>query len=177
MGPPDDPTPDTKRLGAGMFLAMWVLVLILLTLVFDAWLSGERNPNRNLSLVTGADGAREVTLQRNRYGHYVASGTINGEPVVFMLDTGASDVSVPGPIAQRLGLKRGPQLTYQTANGLAIGYATVLDRVAIGGIELGNVRASINPQSSDDNILLGMTFLKHLDFAQRGDQLTLRQRP
>jgi len=39
------------------------------------------------------------------------------------------------------------------------------------------VRASINPQSSDDNILLGMTFLKHLDFAQRGDQLTLRQRP
>ena len=97
--------------------------------------------------------------------------------MTFMLDTGATDISVPQQLADELGLKKGARILFQTANGKSWGYSTVLDSVAIGNIELNNVRASINPNVSDLDILLGMTFLKHLEFTQRGESLTLRQYP
>ena len=92
-----------------------------------------------------------------------------------MLDTGATDISIPAGLAQELGLQRGATIYFQTANGPAAGYSTVLDSVAIGHIRLRDVRASINPNVQDLDILLGMTFLKHLEFTQRGNSLTLRQ--
>jgi aspartyl protease family protein len=118
-----------------------------------------------------------VKLQRNRRGHYVASGTINGQPVVFFLDTGATIVSIPEPVARRLNLQRGVELQASTANGTVTTYSTELDSVAVGDIELHRVRASINPQMQSDEILLGMSFLKHLEFTQRGETLILRQYP
>ena len=92
-----------------------------------------------------------------------------------MIDTGASDISIPAHVAERIGLKAGHKRIYQTANGPAVSFATVLDQVAIGKIELRNVRASINPNVGIEEILLGMTFLKSLEFSQREDTLTLRQ--
>jgi len=160
-----------------MTIAMWVVVLLLLTLFFQDWWERQQNPNRQLSMSVGADGVPELVLQRNRYGHYVASGAINGQPVVFMLDTGASDVSVPGDLADRLGLKPGRAMIYQTANGPVRVYGTRLDEVSLGAIRLGRVRASINPSMQGQKVLLGMSFLKHLEFTQRGDTLTLRQLP
>ena len=169
--------PDTqhKRLGRGMIYLMWALVIGMLTLFFNTVLERQHNPNRTAVTQMRADGAREVLLQRNRYGHYVASGLINGEQVVFMLDTGASDIAVPERVAQRLQLKRGPGVIYRTANGRATGYATVLKSVSLGDIVLNDVRASINPNMEGDDVLLGMTFLKYLEFTQRGDMLTIRQ--
>lgn len=158
-----------------MTIAMWIVVLALLTMFFQSWQEKQHNPNQNLSLSTDADGVRELTLQRNRFGHYVASGTINDAPVVFLLDTGASDISVPGKLARELGLKRGAPMVYQTANGNVQVYATRLDKVNLGGLELREVRASINPQMQDGEVLLGMSFLKHLEFTQRGDELILKQ--
>jgi aspartyl protease family protein len=163
-----------RRLGIGMTIAMWLLVLALLTLFFQNWQEKQYNPNQKLSLTQTEDGDYELVLQRNRYGHYVANGRINGEAVVFLLDTGASDISVPGELAKRLGLKRGPAMIYQTANGSVKVYATQLASVDMGGISLQGVRASINPAMEGDEVLLGMSFLKHLDFSQRGDTLTLR---
>ncbi|HEC18067.1 MAG TPA: TIGR02281 family clan AA aspartic protease [Gammaproteobacteria bacterium] len=160
-----------------MTIAMWVVVLGLLTLFFQDWWEKQNNPNQNLSLVSGADGVRELSLQRNRFGHYVASGTINGVPVVFLLDTGASDISVPADLARAIGLQRGRSMVYQTANGPLKVYATRLDRVDLGGIVLRNVRASINPGMQGNEVLLGMSFLKHLEFTQRGDTLIIRQYP
>lgn len=165
----------TTRLGKGMFYAFWLVLFGLLMLVFDYYLDRQQNPNQSVETERAADGAREVVLERNRYGHYVVSGQVNGEPVVFMLDTGASDVSIPAQLAQRLGLERGPEQDYQTANGTITGYLTELDRVSIGGIELRGVRGSINPHAYDQEILLGMSFLRHLEFTQRGDTLILRQ--
>jgi len=158
-----------------MLVAMWLLVLGLLTYGFSTWLDHAHNPNRRAESLVAADGSREVVLQRNRYGHYVTSGTINGQPVTFMLDTGASDISIPAGIASRLGLKRGPEMTYQTAAGPTVNYLTRLNRIAIGNIALRNVRASINPNVNDDEILLGMSFLGQLEITQKGDTLTLRQ--
>jgi aspartyl protease family protein len=165
---------STRRLGTGMVIAMWVLLLVLLTIAFNHWLAGERNPNQS-PRVASRDGIVEVVLQRNRGGHYMATGEINGQPVEFMLDTGASDISVPARLAERLGLKRGAKMVYQTAAGPVVQFATQIDRVALGPIELSAVRASINPHSDDGVVLLGMSFLKHLEFVQRGDTLTLRK--
>jgi aspartyl protease family protein len=92
-----------------------------------------------------------------------------------MLDTGASDVAIPEDIAREIGLKRGRAMIYQTANGPATVYATRLNEISLGDIHLKNIRATINPNYQSNDILLGMSFLKHLEFTQRGDQLTLRQ--
>lgn len=167
-----------QRLGTGMIIAAWILGLGLLTLFFNQFLEKRYNPNRHLPAQHSQDGVREVTLQRNRNGHYVASGKINGVPVVFFLDTGATTVSIPEPLAQQLKLKRGVAMQMNTANGVITAFSTELDSVTLGAIELRKVRASINPQmQGDDEILLGMSFLRQLEFTQRGNTLILRQYP
>ena len=122
-----------------------------------------------------ADGVREVVLRQNRAGHYVASGGINGQPVTFLLDTGATSVSIPASVAGRLGLKRGAAMRAHTANGTVTTYATRLDEVRLGNISLENVRADINPHMLGDEVLLGMSFLRKLEFTQRDRELTIRQ--
>jgi aspartyl protease family protein len=162
-------------MGKTMIIAAWVIALGLLTVLFNSWLERERNPNRRIAAYTMTDGGREIRLQRNRYGHYVASGHINNRSVEFLLDTGASDVSVPAGVARRLGLRRGAPVNYETANGNITAYATRLPVVRLGNIVLTDVRASINPHLAGDEILLGMSFLKQIEFTQRGDSLILRQ--
>ena len=168
------PEDEQKRMGKYMIIGMWIVLVALLTLMFSNILQRQYNPNQQLSSQQGARNA-EVSLKRNKFGHYVATGMINRQPVVFMLDTGATDIAVPAGVANKLGLKRGRQVTYQTAKGPATAYATVLDQVSLGDIQLHNVRASINPHMQNEEILLGMSFLKQLEFTQRGDTLTLRQ--
>ena len=173
---PDEESANPQRgLGVSMTIGMWVVVLALMTLFFQSWQEKQYNPNQNIALSQGGDGVHELVLQRNRYGHYVANGEINQQPVVFLLDTGASDISVPEGLAREIGLKRGPAMRYQTANGMITVYTTTLTKVDLGGIVLQQVRASINPNMQGNEVLLGMSFLKHLEFTQRGDRLTLRQ--
>ncbi len=165
---------EQKRMAKYMIIGMWVLVMGLLIMFFSHILKRQNNPNQQLLSQQGA-GSAVVSLKRNRYGHYVASGRINGEPVVFMLDTGATDVAVPTQIADQLGLKRGRKRLYQTAKGSVMAYTTVLEQVRLGDIKVRDVRASINPDMNNDEVLLGMSFLKQIEFSQRGDTLTLRQ--
>ena len=169
-----NPAEQQRRWGKIMVGAMWVLILGLLTLFFSDILDEQHNPNQQIASVHRG-GQQEIVLQRNKYGHYVASGMINQQPVVFMLDTGATDISIPQQVAKRLGLQRGRAVTYQTANGPAINYATKLDSVSLGSITLYNLPASINPNVDHDDVLLGMSFLKHLEFNQKDNLLTLTQ--
>ena len=165
-----------QRIGRGMLYACWALVLGFLTWAADAWLDRQANPNTDPLVRTADDGATEVVLQRNRYGHYVASGEINGHPVQLMLDTGATDVAVPENLARRLRLQKLAPLRVSTANGYAAAWLTRIAEVRIGGIVLTDVRASINPgMNHDDSVLLGMSALKQVEFAQRGDRLVLRR--
>ncbi|MEL7046519.1 MAG: TIGR02281 family clan AA aspartic protease [Pseudomonadota bacterium] len=172
-----DPQQEQRRFGTGMQVLAWISVLALLTLYFGDVLERQRNPNRNVATAMGDGGAREVELRRNRLGHYVSSGTINGEPVVFLLDTGATGVAIPSALAERLSLPRGRPFITNTANGRARSYQTRLGEVAIGDIRLSNVDASITPGLAMNEVLLGMSFLKHIEFTQRGNTLTLRQYP
>ena len=77
---------------------------------------------------------------------------------------------------ERLGLEKGQPLVYQTANGAIRAWQTLLDEIRLGDLRVGPVRASINPGFSGEDILLGMSFLKQLDFSQQGNTLTLKQR-
>lgn len=170
---PEEST-EHKRLGHKFIIAMWIAVMIMVFFLFSNLLETDYNPNQQvLSQTNGKQNV--VTLKRNRYGHYVAQGKINNYPVTFLLDTGASDISIPDKIAKKLKLKYGQERHYQTANGVIVGYLTTLKSVSIGNIKLRNVRASINPKMDNDEILLGMTFLKFIEFTQRGNTLILRQ--
>ena len=165
----------TKEIGKWMVYASWILFLALLTLIFNHYLEKQYNPNEKVQQSVDPDGTYQVSLTRNRYGHYVTSGSINGQPVTFLLDTGATNISIPEPVARRLELKRGTPLSVSTANGVITVYNTVLDRVAIGLLEIRGLRGGINPHMGGDEILLGMNFLKRLELIQRGDQLILRK--
>ncbi len=169
--------PAGKRLGMGMIALAWVILLGLLAVFFSDRLEKQRNPNQEVRSAITADGGREVMLRRNRSGHYVATGRINGEAVEFLLDTGATTVSVPARLARRLGLSRGRPVLASTANGTITTYATRLQTVELGDIQIDDVAATINPHMGGDGILLGMSFLKRVEFTQRGNTLTLRQYP
>jgi len=175
MNEQDPHIAEQRRIGGWMYLGFWILLLILMGSLFSRWLDHERNPNQNVNSSISIDGEHEVTLKRNRNGHYNVSGEINGHRVEFMLDTGATDIVVPAALAREIGLRRLNRMRFNTANGVAYGFGTMLDSVRIGNIELRELEASINPNVDDDIVLLGMSFLKHIDFSQRGDSLILRK--
>jgi aspartyl protease family protein len=132
---------------------------------------------RNGGIVESVDegGRAMIVLQRGRSGHFVAEGLINGRPIVFLVDTGATDVAVSERTARALGLEFGPRITVMTAAGPAGAWLTRLDRVELGSIGLKNVRASITP-GLGDQALLGMSFLKHFSLSQEGDRMVIEGR-
>lgn len=163
-----------KKFGKTFFILAWVCVLFLLMMFFQDKLDKQHNPNEEVEFRLDGD-VPTVVLKRNRFGHYVANGFINGQPVTFMLDTGATNVAIPADIANRLGLQRGHEYTVRTANGTTAAYATRLDTLELGAIALQDISASITPGYKSEDILLGMSALKQLEFTQRGNTLTLKQ--
>ncbi|MFL0810607.1 MAG: retroviral-like aspartic protease family protein [Agarilytica sp.] len=160
-----------KKIGKGMLYVAWFIVLIGLTAIFGKWEDSQFNPNQNLNSSTPG----EIILQQNRKNHYVASGKINGKRVVFLVDTGATDVSVPAGLAKKLGLAPGQRGKAITANGIVEIRATRIDKLELGSITLYDVRASINPGMTGEEILLGMSALKDLELTQRDATLTIKQ--
>ena len=165
--------PNSQPIGRAMIYLMWIALIVVIALMMQNWLNKQHNPNQYVRVIESTEGNADVVLQRNKYGHYVSNGSINGVSATFFLDTGATDVSIPAEIADRYGLTRGYPMQVSTANGLATVYRTNLETVELGPLRLSNVQASINPNMDGDEILLGMSFLKHLDFTQRGDELIL----
>ncbi len=163
-----------RGVGKVMWIVAWALGLFLATRFFGQWQDAQRNPNQVLSSQQGA-GFVEVRLASNGQGHFLASGQINGQPVAFLLDTGATDVAIPAGVAKQLGLQQGAPVSLHTANGSSTGYRTHLARLQLGAIVLNDVRALVLPGMQGDEILLGMSALKQLEFTQRDGSLLLRQ--
>ncbi|MCP8465133.1 TIGR02281 family clan AA aspartic protease [Pseudomonas sp. ZM23] len=168
-----DATPG-RRLGKVMMFLAWGAGILLATHYFGAWEKRQNNPNQQPESVHGA-GYVEVRLLGNRAGHYVVDGRINGQPVTFMLDTGATQVAIPQELARNLGLARGAPVTLNTANGRSEGWRTRLSQLDLGDIRLNDVSALVAPGMEGDEVLLGMSALKQLDFTQQGGTLVLRQ--
>jgi aspartyl protease family protein len=156
-----------------MILGAWALLLLLLTLLFSKWLEQQRNPNRALKVSFDEAGEVAIVLKRNRAGHYIAPGRINGIAVTFLLDTGATYVAVSTGLADKAGLRRGMPAQSRTANGVVRSWLTRIDEIQLGPIEMRDVKATILPSMPDGEVLLGMSFLKHLTMKQQGGELVI----
>ncbi|MFJ7795328.1 TIGR02281 family clan AA aspartic protease [Pseudomonas sp. NPDC096950] len=166
--------PPGKRAGRVFMILAWCAALFLATRFFGQLEERQQNPNVVVTSEQG-EGFIEVKLVGNTQGHFVASGQINGQPVNFMLDTGATDVAIPAEMAERLKLEQGFGVTLSTANGRTEGYRTRVDRLQLGDIVLRDVRAIVVPGLDGKQVLLGMSALNKLEFTQRGGTMLLRQ--
>lgn len=166
--------PPGKRAGRLMMIIAWAAALFLATRFFGEWEQRQENPNTSVTSQHG-DGYVEVQLVSNRQGHFVMTGEIDTHPVQFMLDTGATNVAIPDQVAEKLRLERGARVEVSTANGRTEAFRTTLGRLQIGDIVLNNVRALVVPGLDGDQVLLGMSAIKQLEFTQRGGTLLLRQ--
>lgn len=168
---------STNKIGKIFVWLAWIIAIALLMLIFQDELDKQYNPNHQPQISLNSSGQAEVILKQNRQGHYVAQGSINESSVTFLLDTGATQVSIPAHIADKLQLESFGSYPVQTANGKVTVYKTKIDQLSIGNIFLYNVAAHINPAMKRDEILLGMSALKKVEFNQTGKQLTLREYP
>jgi aspartyl protease family protein len=160
-----------RRTGLGMMLLFWMLFIGAGTWWFHGFLESQRNPNAHL--VNAVNGESSVVLERNRAGHFLATGRINGEPVEFLLDTGATYVAVSSALAERLGLEATGSAWFNTANGRVRGELTTLDEVSLGGFAAREVRGSISPGMEGEVALLGMSFLNRFDIEIRDARMVL----
>lgn len=111
-------------------------------------------------------------------GFFYANGSINGYPVRFLVDTGATIIAIDRKLARRIGLDYSdaqPGLAH-TAGGAAPMVATTLNEVSVGDITLRDVQAGIMVESDLDTPLLGMSFLGQLDMVRTENQMELKQR-
>lgn len=166
----------TSKIGVKMYILAIIAFIILVTFWFAEQIEKQRNPNKNVALKQAPNGAVEVVLKRNKQGHYIANGFINGHKAELVLDTGATDVAVSASLAEKANLLPLKEIKVNTANGRAIAYATRIEEVRLGGILERGVSATIVPHMEGLDVLLGMSFLKNLDFAQRGNELRLTSR-
>ena len=156
-----------------MIMGAWLLLLGLLTLMFNNWIEREANPNRVLSISENASGGKSISLRRNRAGHYLVPGRLNGVQVTFIVDTGATRVAVPLEVAEEAGLVKGVRGQSVTASGVADTWLTQVNRLSVGPFEMASVPAVIIPDMPGDEVLLGMSFLKYLRLEQEGGSLSI----
>jgi aspartyl protease family protein len=125
-----------------------------------------------------AAAANYAVVPTNDRGDLVADGEVNGMPVRFAVDTGATFVTLPAHEASRLGLDyhNGQKLVMETANGNVFAYRLKLDTVRVGGVAVHNVDAVITEGNSLPIALLGMSFLNRMDIRREGAIMTLTKR-
>lgn len=118
-----------------------------------------------------------VVLSADTGGHFVTQGAINGVPILFLVDTGATSVAIGVRDAKRLNLdlEHSPAVSVGTAAGLQKAWKVSFNTVKVGSITLNQVEgfvveANINPA------LLGMSFLNRTDMKREGQTMTLIRR-
>jgi aspartyl protease family protein len=119
-----------------------------------------------------------VTLGANSQGHFITLGQINGRTVQFLVDTGATSVSIPASVAESAGIdyRKGQRGFTQTANGVAAAYKIVFDSVTVGDVTLYQVDGIVMEGKGMDVALLGMSFLNRMEMKRDGAQMTLVKR-
>lgn len=142
-------------------------------------LGGRKRPLRvgQHAVGTSNGGAEQMVLNADSRGHFFTTGTINGVSLRFLVDTGASMISLGASDARRMGLdfNRGQKGMSQTANGQVMVSKVQLDNVRIGGVTLHQVDALIH-QSDMPVALLGMSFLNRMEMQRDGNTMTLKKR-
>jgi len=123
--------------------------------------------------------AAEVQVWRNPQGMFTTVGSINGLPVSFMVDTGATQVALNAVEARRLGIDyrvSGNPASVVTASGVEQAWSVILKRVKVGELELRNVGAVVMEGAYPSIALLGMSYLGRLEISNSGQLMTLRKK-
>jgi len=124
-------------------------------------------------------GHDDVLIFRDRWGMFKTVGSINGLPVKFLVDTGASSVAMNSAQARRLGIDfrvQGESIYVSTASDVTQAYQLKLDVVKVGSIQLRNVTAVVMDGAQPTDVLLGMSFLGHVEMINKSDKLILRRK-
>ena len=117
----------------------------------------------------------DLVIPKSRDGHFYAAGTVNGRNVMFMVDTGASTVTVSEKFARSAGIADGLPTTFHTANGDVQGRTVLNVPVTLGSIKVSGVRVGVGLLGGDeDDALLGQSFLSKFDITMSKEQMTLR---
>ena len=117
-------------------------------------------------------GADAIELKRSRDGHFHINGTIQGTPVRYLIDTGASSVSISQELATRIGLGCDVAATFHTANGTVEGCNSRVTELEFGPFRIANAAVAILPELTSD-ALLGMNALRKVRMEQEADRLRL----
>jgi aspartyl protease family protein len=153
---------------AAGYAVIWLSLGALLYLAFNAAVS----PKVARPTVTEGNGA--ITIERSRDQHFYVEGAINGHPVTFLVDTGASLVSVSNELAREIGLAPGAPAIFGTAAGPAVGRIVPEASVRVGGIRVDGIRIGVG---TGEQALLGQNFLNKVELTQGSDRMVLRARP
>ena len=165
--------------GLKMFIG-WVLIFgaayIIFTLKDEFLALGNRVVLEARGGVEQQEAPGEVRIRQSPDGHFWATADVNGEPVRFLIDSGATTTSISTQVAGRAGIKPslGPGAMVQTANGIVVVRRGTAESITIGPIERQNVAVHISDAFGDMNVI-GMNFLSTLTgWSVEGRTLVLR---
>lgn len=164
----DQPARHLMRVGTLGILAFWLVIMAGLYFAMQYTMQPK-------AVTVTADGA--VVIPRHHDGHFRVAGSVNGVPVMFLVDTGASLVGVTDALARQAGLQGGDPITFQTANGPRQGSVIASDSVTVRSLAVSGLRVGTGYTGrSDDEALLGQNFLRHFDVEMGRDRMVLRPR-
>ena len=124
-------------------------------------------------------GSQRTTIIADAKGHFFTTATVNGVSVPFMVDTGATMVTISSAHAKSAGIAytAGERGMMQTANGVTAAYKVKLDTVRLGDITLNNVDGAVLENNQLGRFgLLGLSFLNRTEMQRNGDTMTLTRR-
>jgi len=136
--------------------------------------------NQRIAAARGDGGAQRVVLTGDSKGHFLTTVAVNGTSIQFLVDTGATSVTISADDARRANVaySASDRVTMQTANGAAAAYRVKFNTVKLGDITLNNVDGLVMEGNGLGGRfgLLGMSFLSRTDMKREGDSLTLVKR-
>jgi aspartyl protease family protein len=162
---------------AGVSAAASAETVVVIAQRAPAYRAARAQAQAPVSVQPAEPAASAATIAKAGDGHYWADAQVNGAPVRFLVDTGATAVALTPEDARRLGLslsnlKFGYKVV--TANGEARAAAVKLASVTVGGARLDNVDALVVDRGLDTS-LLGMSYLGRLaSFEATREALILR---
>ena len=119
----------------------------------------------------------DLVIPRARDGHFYADGLVNGQPVNFLVDTGASLVVVSEQFARAAGFGAGVPTVFKTANGDLQGQIVPDIPVTIGPVSVSGVRIGVGLVGHEvGDALLGQSFLSKFEIILLKEQMILRKK-